>query len=210
MKTRNSSTRMLVEGALMIALSTILSEIAIFSLPHGGDITLVSMLPIVLMSFRNGPRWGLFTAFVHSIIQLFLGLKNLSYCQTITAQIGCVLFDYILAFTALGLASTLAKPFRSATGKIAMGTIGACLLRFLCSFLSGYIVWKDYDYAFEWMNHFSWLAWTTERLGENALCWLYSFAYNAFYMIPEIILTTLVAVLLYRAVPQLFNAEKKK
>ncbi len=208
MKTRNSSTRMLVESALMIALSTILSEIVLFPLPHGGDITVVSMLPIILMSFRNGPRWGLFTAFVHSIIQLFLGLKNLGYCQTLTAQVGCVLFDYLLAFTVLGLASTLAKPFHSTTAKIAMGTIGACLLRFLCSFLSGYIVWKDYDYAFEWLNNISWLAWATESMGENALCWFYSFVYNASYMIPEIILTTVVAVLLSRAVPHLFNAEK--
>ena len=208
MKTRNSSVRMLVEGALMIALSTILSEIAIFSLPHGGDITLVSMLPIILMSFRNGPKWGLFTAFVHSLIQFFLGIKNLAYCQTLTAQLGCVLFDYILAFTALGLAYTLAKPFKNGTVKVAMGTISVCLLRFLCSFLSGYIVWKDYDYAFEWLNNFSWLAWATETMGENALCWFYSFMYNAFYMIPEMILTTIVAVILYKAAPKLFDAVK--
>ncbi len=208
MKTRTSSVRMLVEGALMIALSTILSEIPFFSMPHGGDVTLVSMLPIVLMSFRNGPKWGLFTAFVHSLLQLMLGLKNLGYCQTLSAQIGCVLFDYVLAFTVLGLAVVLAKPFKNATAKIAMGTIGACVLRFLCSFLSGYIVWKDYEGAFAWLNNFSWLAWATETMGENALCWFYSFVYNAFYMIPEIILTTIAAVLLYKAVPQLFDANK--
>ena len=205
MKTRNSSVRMLVEGALMIALSTILSEITVFSLPHGGGITLVGMLPIILMSFRNGPKWGLFTAFVHSLIQLFQGLKNLAYCQTLTAQLGCVLFDYILAFTALGLASTLTSRMKKGSLRIAVGTASVCLLRFICSFLSGYIVWKDYDYAFEWLNNISWLAWATESMGENALCWFYSFAYNAFYMIPELILTTIVAVILYRAAPKLFN-----
>ena len=196
---------MLVEGALMIALSTILSEITVFSLPHGGGITLVGMLPIILMSFRNGPKWGLFTAFVHSLIQFFLGMNNLAYCQTLTAQVGCVLFDYILAVTSLGLACTLTKGMKKGSTRIAVGTAAVCLLRFVCSFLSGYIVWRDYGYALEWLNNFSWLAWATEAFGETALCWFYSFAYNAFYMIPETILTTIVAVILYRAAPKLFG-----
>lgn len=208
MKTRYSKTRVLVEGALMIALSTILSNISLFNLPHGGSITLVSMFPIILMSFRNGPRWGLLTAFVHSLLQLMTGLDNLAYCQTLSAQIGCVLFDYILAFTALGLASMLARPFKSSIAKIGMGTLGACLLRFLCSFISGYVVWKDYDYAFSWLNNFSWAAWATQNLGENALCWFYSLVYNASYMLPEAIITVVAALLMYRAIPQLFNTEK--
>ena len=49
---------------------------------------------------------------------------------------------------------------------IAVGTVVVCLLRFVCSFLSGYIVWKDYDYAFEWLNNFGWGAWFTAHLGE--------------------------------------------
>ena len=45
----------------------------------GGQITLVSMLPVILMSFRWGLHWGLGTAFVHSLVQLFIGIKNLAY-----------------------------------------------------------------------------------------------------------------------------------
>ena len=44
-----SKTRVLVECALMIALGTILGFIPVFELPHGGSITLVSTLPIVLV-----------------------------------------------------------------------------------------------------------------------------------------------------------------
>ena len=82
-----------------------------------------------------------------------------------------------------------------------------CLLRFLCSFFSGYIVWKDYDYAFEWLNNFGWGAWFTANLGEDALCWFYSFAYNFSYMLPETILTVVGAVVLYKAAPRLFRRE---
>ena len=103
-----STTRTLVEGALMIALSTVLSLIQIPLMPHGGSITLLSMLPIILMSFRHGTRWGLLTAFANSIIQFVQGIGNLAYCQTLPAQIGCVLLDYLLAFTLLGLAAALA------------------------------------------------------------------------------------------------------
>ena len=45
-----SKTRILVEGALMIALSTVLSMIQIPLMPHGGSITLFSMVPILVMS----------------------------------------------------------------------------------------------------------------------------------------------------------------
>lgn len=207
MRKNYAQTRIMVEGALMIALSTVLSYVKVFSLPHGGDITLLSMLPILLMSYRNGTRWGLFTAFVHSLIQLIQGLNNLAYCQTLTAQIGCVLLDYLLAFTVLGLAQQISLPFRNRTIGIAMGSACACLLRFVCSFLSGYVVWKDYDYAFEWLNNFSWGAQITASMGENALCWFYSFAYNASYMLPETIITIIGAVLIFKAAPRLFKPE---
>lgn len=202
MNNTHSKTHILVEGALMIALSTALS-FSPFGLPHGGSITLASMLPIILMSLRHGTKWGVFTAFVHSVLQLFLGLENLGYCQTLGAQVGCILLDYILAFTVLGLAAAFAKPFRNRTAGIAVSTFVVCALRYLCSFLSGYVVWKDYDYAFEWMSGFGW----GERIasmGENALCWLYSAVYNATYMVPETILTVVVAVLLAKVMPKLF------
>ena len=52
-----SKTRTLVECALMIALGTVLANIKIYELPNGGSITLFSMLPFVLISFRHGVKW---------------------------------------------------------------------------------------------------------------------------------------------------------
>lgn len=201
-----SKIRVLVECALMVALGTILGFIPVFELPHGGSITLVSMLPIVLASYRHGVKWGVLTAFVHSLIQLLLGIKNLAYCQTTTAVIGCILLDYVIAFTLLGLAGLVAKPFHNRLAGVGVGTLAVCLGRYGCSLLSGYIVWKDYDYAFEWMTQFGW----GERIasmGENALCWLYSAVYNATYMLPEAALTVVVAVVLCKIAPKLFQKQ---
>ena len=64
-----SKTRTLVECALMIALGTVLANIKIYELPNGGSITLFSMLPFIMISFRHGVKWGLFTGFVNSLLQ---------------------------------------------------------------------------------------------------------------------------------------------
>ena len=125
-----SKTRILVEGALMIALSTVLSMIQIPLMPHGGSITLFSMVPILVMSYRHGAKWGIMTAFVNSLIQLVQGLGNLAYCQTLTAQVGCVLLDYLLAFTVLGFACLIAKPFRSRTVGVRLHRLEGLRLRF--------------------------------------------------------------------------------
>ena len=68
-----SKTRILVECALMIAIGTVLSNIKFFTLPNGGSVTLLSMLPFVLVSFRHGVKWGLFTGFVNGCLQMLLG-----------------------------------------------------------------------------------------------------------------------------------------
>lgn len=198
-----SKTRTLVECALMIALATVLSYIPIAELPHGGSITLVSMLPIIIAGLRHGVKWGSLTAFVHSLIQLMLGIKNLTYCQGVVAILGCIFLDYILAFTVLGLAAVIAKPIKNRIVGVGVGSLVVCLGRFVCSFLSGFIVWKDYDYAFEWMTNFGWGE-KIANMGENALCWLYSAVYNATYMIPETIITVVVAMILCAVMPKLF------
>ena len=63
---QNTKTKILVEGAVMVALATVLSFIRVFKLPWGGSITLLSMLPIVLFSIRRGVSWGLIVPDYHA------------------------------------------------------------------------------------------------------------------------------------------------
>lgn len=206
MVAQRTKTRTLVECALMIALSTVLCYIPLVKLPHGGSITLVSMLPIIIIGFRSKPTWSLLSAFVFSLIQLMLGIQDLTYCQSLGAVIGSILLDFVLGFTVLGLSGILAKPIPNPAVGIAVSTFGVCLLRYLCSFLSGYIVWKDYDYAFSWMTEFGW-GQQIANMGENALCWLYSAVYNGTYMLPEAIITTIAAVVIYKLMPKVFKSQ---
>ena len=105
---------------------------------------------------------------------------------TVAAFVGVVLLDYVLAFTLLGLAGVIAKPFKNHLLGVAAGTAAVCVIRFLCSFLSGVLIWGN--------------------LSDGLPAWIYSLTYNGSYMLPEGIMTTIAVVLLYKAAPQLFSA----
>lgn len=187
-----SRTRTLVECALMIAVGTVLAQIKIFEMPFGGSVTLVSMLPFILVSFRHGVKCGLATGFVNSLLQMLLGFYA-PPAGTVAAFVGVVLLDYVLAFTLLGLAGVIAKPFKNHLLGVAAGTAAVCVIRFLCSFLSGALLWGSYQESYEWARGMS--------------VWLYSFIYNGSYMLPELLITTVCAVILCKAAPKFFLPE---
>ena len=176
---RTTKTKTLVECALMIAQAFILGYIPIFELPQGGSITACSMMPLVVASFRHGPKWGLFTGFIFSLIQMLLGFENVLYCTTFGAMLLCILLDYVVAYTVMGLACVFGGPFGNTSVKVAVGTVVTGLQRYLCSFLSGILIWGGYA-------------------PEGMPVWLYSLTYNGSYMIPEIILTAVAAVLVMK------------
>ncbi|MCC8195546.1 MAG: energy-coupled thiamine transporter ThiT [Ruminococcus sp.] len=184
----SQKTRILVEGALMIALATILSYLKLFNLPYGGSITF-EMIPLILMGLRNGPQWGCFTGLVHGLLQMIIGFENVLYCTTLLSQIGCILLDYLVAFTVLGLALVFAKPFKNQLVGVGVGTAVVGVFRFICSFLSGVLIWGGY---------------APEGMGAV----VYSFLYNGAYMLPDIIICVVVLVLLRKFAPRLFRVEK--
>jgi thiamine transporter len=193
---RNSKTTILVEGAIMIALATVLSYIRVYKLPWGGSITLVSMLPIVLFSIKNGVKKGLKVSFLFSLVQLGQGVIDglFGWGLTPVVLVGCILFDYIIAFTVIGLAGMFRN--KGAVGWIA-GTIVALLLRFACHFTTGVIIWKSFGQL--------WDGFSTD----NTV--LYSLLYNGSYMLPEIIFTTIGAFVILRIpiMKKLILKEKK-
>ena len=108
----------ITEGAIIIALSVDLELVCHWLnevtgiealLPFGGTIT-VSMLPVVYYSYRHGIGWGLGVGFTYSVLQLMLG--HMDYLpKDFGSLVLCLLLDYFLAFTVLGIADIFAKPF---------------------------------------------------------------------------------------------------
>lgn len=186
---KNLTTRQLVESALMVALATVLSLIKI-DLPFGGGVTIASMLPIILVSHRYGFRWGLFTAFVYSVLQLLLGVDNVGYAASFFMAVGVVVLDYILAYTVLGFSGAFGKSRKA----VAAGIAVTFFLRFVCHFITGVWIWK---------------AWMPETFMGMPMSspFLYSFLYNGWYMLAELVVTEAVAMLLYKPLEKYFTAK---
>lgn len=180
---KNQKLLALIEGAVMVALATVLCFIRIFRFPWGGSITLLSMLPIVIYSIRRGPVMGLTAGFVFSLIQFLQGVIDGLFGWGITGAmlVVMILFDYILPFTVLGIAGILGN---KSLGKMLSGIALAVFLRYCCHVISGAAVWHSIGKL--------WEAFYTENE------WLYSIAYNACYMLPELILTVAAAVVLLK------------
>ena len=164
----------LTECSLMIALATVLSVFPLFEMPYGGSITLASFVPIVVIAYRHGIKYGLGTATVAAVIQMLLGLKNFSYFTTWQSIVALAIFDYIIAFAIFGLAGIFRKPLKNQTLSVVAGAFFASVIRYICHVISGATIWAGLSIP-----------------TEAAL--VYSLSYNATYMIPETIILVLTA-----------------
>lgn len=183
---RKEQILIMVEGAIMVALATVLSLCKIIEYPWGGSVTLLSMLPICLYAIRRGIKSGFAASSVYALMQLIFGLTMggvLGWGLTPASLIGCLLLDYILPFTLLGTAAC----FRKAGMKGWLsGVTLALLLRLVCHFLSGVVIFASAGMVMNIQI-------------ENP--YLYSLAYNSMYMVPELIFT-LIATGILLGVPQ--------
>lgn len=195
MNTVSKRTINLVLGGVMIAMSTVLGFLKLWEAPYGGAITVCSMLPILFYSYRCGLKWGLGAGLVNSVLQLLLGMSALRGL-TAGTLIGSIFLDYILAFTVLGLGGMFRGKLKNDAAAFALGSLIAMLLRYFCSFLSGWILWAalcDATYMQEVIAaYIPGLA----NVSGTTLAIVYSLVYNGVYMIPEIILTCVVGFLL--------------
>ena len=172
-----SATQRLVESALLIAMGVVLSLIKIIDLPYGGSVTIASMFPVMLISYRHGLCYGLVSATVFGGIQQLLGLKTLSWVSTWQSVLAVILLDYIVAFAVIGLGGLFRGKFSKNTGdqvyELLAGAAMVCLLRYICHVISGATVWAGLSIP-----------------TRGAIA--YSLAYNATYMIPETLVMCIV------------------
>lgn len=142
---KNNNTKKLAACAVMVALGAVLSMIKVLQMPFGGSITLLSMLPCAMISIMYGLKWGFATSFVESVVQLAFGITMdgiFGWGMTPSALIGTILLDYIVAYTVIGIAGIFRK--KGYVG-ICCGTALAVALRFVCHFISGAIIFANFD-----------------------------------------------------------------
>ncbi len=202
---------MLVESAMLLTLGIVLEVVGrmvIPPMPFGGQLTLVSMLPLVLISYRYGLKWGLFSGFAYSLLQMALGMKTVTAAfqpgyfgdeTMLFKAILMILLDYLLAYTVLGFGGIFRDKIKNSGISLMCGSLVALTFRYLTHILSGYILFKGWAEWFFTQEGFpAWGAKLVESTNPELLGFIYSVVYNGMYMIPEIIITAVAAFLISR------------
>lgn len=206
-----NKTKRLTESAMLIALAVVLElvgKMVIPPMPFGGQLTLVSMLPIVLISYRHGVKWGLTAGFAYSLVQMALGAGTVTAAfqpgyfgdgTMVGNAILMCLFDYVLAYTLLGLGGCFRSVVKDPGLSLMCGSLAALSGRYLSHIFSGYILFAGWAEWFFTQEGFpAWGAGLVEQLSPEMLGLAYSVVYNGLYMVPEILLTAVAAVLVAR------------
>ena len=173
MKNSLKLSRKITESSILIAFSIVLTLISLAKLPYGGSITLAAMFPLVLISYRHGVGFGALSGLVFGVIYQLISISILSYVTGWVSIIAVILLDYLLAFSAIAL-SGLVRNLKNQTTALVIGTLIGGVARYILHVISGCTVWAGLSIP-----------------TANAL--LYSIIYNATYMVPEIIITCIIA-----------------
>ena len=162
----------------MVALAFALSCAQLFKMPLGGSVTVGSMLPIMFIGIKYGSGVGLGAGFVYSLTQLLQALIEgnvFPYCETGGTLVICVLFDYVIPFTLLGLAGI----FKKMRFGVYYGMLLVVFIRFLSHFITGVAIWEQ---------------WAPDGMGK----YLYSFLYNGGFLLFDFLIAITLAFLMLR------------
>ena len=173
-----SNTKKLTLSAMLTALAFVLvlvSQLLPAPWTQGGYITIASMVPIILVSILIDTKWGLLSGFVFSLIQLMTDFY-LPPATTALTFFGVIMLDYIIAFTVLGLAGFFLKLMGNKPWAIPLSGTIVTGLRYAMHVLSGLLIWGAF--------------------ADTDCVPLYALIYNGSYMVPEMIITTVVLALL--------------
>lgn len=186
-----NKTRMLTEAGICIAMAIALS---FFKIPiglsfggFGGSIDLV-MIPLVFFALKWGAGWGVLAGLVFGTIKYFLG-------SGFVISWVSIIFDYSVAYAAVGLAGLVGLFMDSSTPKaFGIGALIGCIARFIVHYISGVTVYA------EWMPE----EFMNRTMTSPAV---YSLLYNGTYMLPNTIICVVILVLICRPLKKVFESK---
>ena len=109
-------------GAICVTLAFLLSFIRLWRMPQGGSLTAASMLPLFMFATLFGGKRGMLCGFVYGLLQMLQDFYMVHPMQLV--------FDYVLAFSLLGLAGFFPK-------RLWLGALVGGTARMVCHIVSG-------------------------------------------------------------------------
>lgn len=176
-----NTTKKLTTSALLVALATVLMWVSkLIPAPwlQGGSVTIASMVPIIAVGIMFGTKWGLYSSLAYAILQMMFGFYP-PPTQTFLNFVLVIFLDYIIAFGGLGLSGIIFNLSGRKAFSAGLSAFTVTLLRYVCHIISGILIWGVY------------------AEGQSVLT--YSLVYNGTYMIPEIIISTVVTTLIFKS-----------
>ena len=140
-KKRNEKIVCLVETSILVAFSVVLElifkMIPFMDMPQGRSISL-TMLPLLMISFRRGPLYGVLGGLVFSIINLLIDGTLYHWSS--------FFLDYTFAFGLIGLAGVVNPLLKDNSKKniiyLILGSLLGIFFRLCCATLSGIIAFE--------------------------------------------------------------------
>ena len=202
-KKKVSPVTLICEIAVMAAVGFVLDELSssysrgLFV--NGGSIG-IAMISVIVMVYRRGAVSGLLTGLIIGLFDVMTGPYMVAASPwKVFLQVG---LDYVFPYVFVVACAVFKPAFVNAPtqGKrylyLALGTMVGALGKLLCHYLAGVLFWADP----------STFAWDLTKMNP----YLYCFLYNAAFILPSAVLTTIVAVLIYRNSPQIFLLSQAK
>lgn len=186
------TVKVIVEIAILTAIAFILDYLQgiicdlIPLWPNGGSVG-IAMVPIFILSIRRGFIPGMIGGLILGLLDMIDGVWISPVAgDSLFLAFLCVMLDYILGWTLVGLAGVFSKKVKEAEDNkniVKWATISIVLgglARLLILFISGAVLWEK----------------GTEILGITVdLPWaLFSILYNSSYIIPSLILCLAVII----------------
>ena len=162
------------ECAIFIALAVVLSILPEIPIGATGGSIGFGMIPLFIICYRHGVKYSFLSCLAFSIVYVIVGGK-MGY------GLPSVLLDYVLAYTAVGVAGFFAGKPKCIELSVLLG----CVARFVFAFISGVTL-----YAISTSTTIDIIDFTTS----NAV--IYSLVYNAVYMLPNTVIAIVVMSLL--------------
>ena len=168
---KNKQLYTICECAVLVALSVALCWVEIQVGAQGGSIDFV-MIPLFILAYRNGAVYGILSGAV-------FGLVKCMVAGSLGWGLPSILFDYVLAYGAVGVAGF----FKGRGWALELSTLLGCLARFAIHFISGVTIYA--------------IAAPTEITGlTTASPFIYSVIYNGLYMLPNTVIAIVLMSLL--------------
>ena len=182
---KNTELISITESAIMIALAVtfefIVKSFGFLTMPQGGSLSL-TMLPIMIIGFRRGVKYGILTGVIYGFLNFIIDGYFLHW--------GSIIFDYLLAFSVIGLTGLFKNKAKNNIFILLFGILIVSLMRYFIHVVSGMIFFSEY----------------LETDGSFFSLLIASLSYNIIYMLPSTVGCLIVGLLSKRII--YFNLEK--